>query len=172
MVAQGYRYRHQLATQARAATDANSTSWQPQLCGLLQQTSEKTCAHSSPKSSHGEVCRATAAHVASESLRASAARAEANERFTQNLILAVEEVLEKHTISDEQAADAAVEGIGRFLDFASTAASRPNESSIKQLVCHCSPEISHSHLYQVPSLFECFEIIGCSSPQTVMLLGA
>ena len=145
VAAQGRRHRQQLAAQARAATDASTPSWQPQLCGLLQQSSEQACAHSTPADSQAGTCEVAVGDAVRDSLRFSAARAEANERFIQDLAVAVEEVLEKHTRADSEAADSAVEGIGRFLEFADTAHSRPNESSIKQLVwnlllgeCKCS----------------------------------
>lgn len=134
MAVQGRRRRHQLAALARAAADATSSTWQPQLGGLPLYSSGNPCTHSLSGSCQGEASEATVALAVRDSLCASAARAEANERFIQDLALAVEDVIEKHTREDEQAADAAVEGISRFLEFADVAHSRPNESSIKQLV--------------------------------------
>ena len=134
MAAKGRRQRYQLAAQARAAADASAPSWQPQVCGLLQQSSEQACSHSTPANTQGGTCEIAVGDAVRDSLRFSAARAEANERYIQDLTMAVEEVLEKHTRADAEAAESAVEGIERFLEFADTAHSRPNESSIKQLV--------------------------------------
>ena len=95
VAAQGRRHRQQLAAQARAATDASTPSWQPQLCGLIQQSSEQACTHSTPADSQAGTCEVAVGDAVRHSLRFSAARAEANEHFIQDLAIAVEEVLER-----------------------------------------------------------------------------
>jgi hypothetical protein len=148
LAAQGQRHRQRLASWARAAACSDGANWQPQLGGLLQQAYDTACTKSKSESVQGKTfgAAATAIDAVSESLHAAAARSESNERYIQGVVNSVEEVIDKHTIADAEAANAAVEGIARFLEFAHTAHRRPNESSIKQLVCTSNAKDVHSSI--------------------------
>lgn len=128
-----------MAAQARAAMHSTSTSWRPQLAGFLRQQSDSARAGTTGGSCLEDEFRQEVEDAFREALQAAASRAEANEAFVQDLTLAIDRIIEKHRLADSEEAQTAVEGIGRFLEFANTAHSRPNESSIKQLVCAEEP---------------------------------
>lgn len=123
----GQHARRLLASQARAAAAARSSSFKPyddrerrlEDCACLQ------------------ACAAAFECTLASSLNAMAARAEANERVVQNLVHAVEETVADHMSETDEAVKDAVDGLARFLEVATTANSSPSESSIKQLVCSC-----------------------------------